>query len=447
MGTTLNLCFYPLAVRVVLSVCAALCVMACALAFVLSLYRYRRKRLYFAKCLLAFLMLCLALLCAGLIAQVQLYAENGFLVLADNAATRAILTSRVFPPVFFAAIAVLTLGGVWFSLLTRKELRVSVSGLSVKQAMDSLDTAVLFYQQSGHILLQNNKMRELMLQTAGQVYFNGRLFFEALVIPNAERTGTNSYLYRLPESAWLFSVETILLGKVPVTRMTADDVTEQERAGLALRREQETLKTRHEQLKTLVGSIKEISRSEELLRIRNETHDAQNKKLTLLLRYLRHGKWPDPQTFSEISAELQRGLLHAGAEPAHPRDALSALIRCYRQAGIELRVYGDLSGELPGRLPYDFRTAHALVRILREATANAVIHGYANRVYARITEEDGRITMRVTDNSRQRPSAKPREGGGVANMRRRAESLGGTLSIDTARRFILTVTIPKGVAE
>jgi len=74
-------------------------------------------------------------------------------------------------------------------------LRTSVSGLSVKQAMDSLDTAVVFYRKNGHILLQNDKMQELMQQTAGQVYFNGKLFFETVVIPNAEHSGENSYCY------------------------------------------------------------------------------------------------------------------------------------------------------------------------------------------------------------------------------------------------------------
>jgi signal transduction histidine kinase len=97
-------------------------------------------------------------------------------------------------------------------------------------------------------------------------------------------------------------------------------------------------------------------------------------------------------------------------------------------------------------MPPEQDTALALAQILQEATANAVMHGYANEVCADITD-DGRCTaMRVTDNSTL-PLYEITEGSGIAGMRLRAEKLGGSLSIDTSPRFTLTVNIPKKQGE
>jgi len=279
-----------------------------------------------------------------------------------------------------------------------------------------------------------------MLKTSGRVFFNGRLYFETAVVPNSESYDADFYLYNLPEGAWLFTVKEIILGRKTVTRLTAADVTEQNRINRELQGKYRELEAQQIKLKNFVSNIEEISRSEELLRIKTEAHDAQNKKLTILLRYLRHGGSPDIETFSTLSESLLNSINKPEETPENPQSELDILVNIYERAGIDIRLTGDL--------PHDRNISAAMVYVLREAAANAVIHGYADKIYAwiMIMYNDGKCVMRVTDNSNQ-ILVKIKEGGGIAGMRRRLEKLGGKLYIETSPRFTLTAAVPLNEIE
>jgi len=318
--------------------------------------------------------------------------------------------------------------------MTLSELKSSLSGLSVLQAMDSLNTAVLFYEKRGHILLQNERMRELMEKTAGRVLFNGKQYFETIVVPNSEKVSESenlsdtNYIYRLADSVWLFSVKEFILEKSNVTQVFATDVTEQDYINLSLKENQWKLIRRQEQLRELVENIENICRSEELLRLRADLHDEQNQKLTILLRYLRQGQSLDGDVLSLIETD-QKSKTQMSAQ-----DELAALVSVYGKAGVRIILNQDISA--------DADTAYALVHVLREAAANAVIHGYANEVYATIAYCDNDITMRISDNGTLAPK-KTREGSGISEMRRRVTAVGGGLEIDTSDGFALIITVPE----
>ena len=342
---------------------------------------------------------------------------------------------RAFPVAFTAGLAVLFAGGILLAVRIRGELKSHITGLSIKQAMDSLASAVLFYQKNGYIIMQNNKMQELMLQSAGRVFYNGKLFLETAVIPNAEHTGLDSYLYRIGdrnESVWLFTVRELIAGGKTVTRLTAADVTEQDSIITVLRRKQTVLKDRQEQLWAFVNNIEEICRTEELLRIKNELHDAHNTKLATLLQYLHYGELPAGESFDDLRESVLRGMKEPETVPAS-EETLNVLIEHYGRKGVNLRKTGSL--------PPEQDIAFAFIQIFREAVANAVIHGYANEVTTEITYDDDTVTMSVTDNGAASPKA-IKEGGGVTNMRRQIEKLGGTLEISVVPRFTITATVP-----
>ncbi|NLT57985.1 MAG: hypothetical protein GXX99_03385 [Clostridiales bacterium] len=470
----------PEAARVALCLFAVACVIAAALAFVLGCLRFRCGLPYWLEGLLSLLVLCQALLCTALVAQVQHNVAGGFVVHGGHEALRRALFAavalasaglfakgrplpaalalaatppalpaveawlgRAFPAAFAAALAALFAGSVWLALSRYGELQTSLSGLSVKQAMDSLGTAVLFYREDGRILLQNHKMQELMLQTAGRIFFNGRLYVETVSAQGDEHAGAlrlpdGSFVYRLPDSAWLFTARQVPLGRGRVTQLTATDVTEQDRGARLLQQKQQALRRQEEQLRALIDKLEEICLSEELLRVKAETHDLMGQKLTLLLRHLRQGQWPEEAFLSSLSADLNRHRQQASQGPGDPAAELGELIKSYAYTGVRVWVHGDLPPE-PGQ-------ALALVAILREATANAVIHGYADRIYARILQEGHALVLRVTDNSDLPPKAVC-EGGGIAGMRRRLERFGGELTVRIAPRFTIVATIPRGGGE
>jgi len=494
VNAVLNFYAFPEAVRVVFSMLTVLSAGTAALCFVLLSYRFRQGLNHWFDNAAAFLVLCQTVINAALAAQVQHNIAGGFFVQSGYAvfryaifaalvavvllllsigrrlpdAVRArrvrhlkdsvvkphiyvlwaaasfltlpimeVWTNRAFPISFSASLLILLVSSVWLSVMVYGELVTSISNLSVKQAMDSLSNAVLFYGKSGNILLLNSKMQELMLKTAGRVIYNGKLYLETVVAVSAEHRDTDSYLLRLSDGVWLFTVCKITLGRKTVTRIIAADVTEQDKAALLLRDIHNELELKRERLKALVESIESTCRSEELLRAKTDIHDEQNKKMIPLLQYLRYKELPDSETFDSLRTEVLRGIQKSGDDNrAGPKVMLDAIINQCSCMGVKKC--------LSGPLPPEREISEAFMQILLESAANAVRHGYACEVDAEITDDSRLVTLQVTDNSAL-PPREIIEGSGIAGMRRRTERIGGSLEIFTVPRFTLLVRVIRGM--
>jgi signal transduction histidine kinase len=94
-----------------------------------------------------------------------------------------------------------------------------------------------------------------------------------------------------------------------------------------------------------------------------------------------------------------------------------------------------------------------LVSIAREALSNAVRHAAATRTTLQIGEVDGQLKLEIADDGTGFDAGAPAVDGhqGLANMRRRAESLGGNLMLESApgrgTRIIVTVPLPERAAR
>ncbi len=446
----------PLSARIVLSMFSVACVMSCAIMVALRFLRFRQNRLYWIEGLLVALILCDAFIYTASLSRAQNNAWAGYGVYNGYSPIRYLLfaavtvsalflfskkerlipcfalfiscanlpvvetlTGRAFPYLLALALAILLTGSIWISMKTRLELRSYISGLSIKQAMDSLNAAVMYYREDGHVLLQNNKMRELTLKTGGSVFYDGKQYLESVIIARARRYDADSYLYELPEESWLFTQKEIRVKKMKATQVTAIDVTDLNRANLLLREAQAELKDRHQKLVSSIANIDKICRAQEMLRIKNEIHDAQNRKLTLLLQYLRYGELPHGETLAAIKEGVLRGSGEDAAVQVNPHAMLGTVIEQYERIGVKTIIQGAL--------PDERETARVFAQAIQEALANSVKHGYANRVYVRFTDDGHWITMRVTDNS----TLPPREvvaGGGFSDIRLNAERAGGTMT-------------------
>ena len=107
-------------------------------------------------------------------------------------------------------------------------------------------------------------------------------------------------------------------------------------------------------------------------------------------------------------------------DPLPGLHGLSGLAETARAAGAEV----DLSVSADGVSP---AVGAAVYRIVQEALTNAVRHGGRDDllVQVSVTEHDGALRVRVTDDGAAAPAGVP--GFGLAGLRERARSVGGTL--------------------
>jgi signal transduction histidine kinase len=110
----------------------------------------------------------------------------------------------------------------------------------------------------------------------------------------------------------------------------------------------------------------------------------------------------------------------------------------------------DLPPDLPSKaLPPEMR--HNIFLVVKEALTNALKHAHAKEVRLSARVSANLLEIRVEDDGLGLASDVPKAQGrrqGLGNMRRRAEAMGGTLTVDgtTGKGTIvrLTVALPKG---
>ncbi|HEX2505249.1 MAG TPA: ATP-binding protein, partial [Gaiellaceae bacterium] len=113
-----------------------------------------------------------------------------------------------------------------------------------------------------------------------------------------------------------------------------------------------------------------------------------------------------------VDEPLDVALLQAAEEVAH-------------RVGTQVRFDGERVVDVPGD------TREALIRIVREAVANAGRHGGAARVSIELANGNG-LRLRIIDDGAGFVPGLTRPGGfGLVSMRERAEALGGSLILES----------------
>jgi signal transduction histidine kinase len=144
-----------------------------------------------------------------------------------------------------------------------------------------------------------------------------------------------------------------------------------------------------------------------------------------------------------------RNLLFALGGVMAGEASLSELVRNQARefsavSGIPVNV--QISGE-------ELRLAPAAVsqmfRITQEALSNAMRHSGAGHVAVSVTYGDGDVSLAIRDDGRGFEPSEAVAGHGLANMRHRAESLGGAANVTAApgQGAIVSVTIPASGGE
>ncbi len=137
-----------------------------------------------------------------------------------------------------------------------------------------------------------------------------------------------------------------------------------------------------------------------------------------------------------VTAELYR--LASGSQPSvlDVGDLAEALRELATQAAIPVHVKAPT-----GIATTDGPTAEIIVFVVSEALANAQRHASASEFWVEVFETDVELVATVRDNGRGGAAIIP--GRGLDGLRRRADALGGTLTIESdASGTRLTVSLP-----
>jgi signal transduction histidine kinase len=125
-------------------------------------------------------------------------------------------------------------------------------------------------------------------------------------------------------------------------------------------------------------------------------------------------------------ADLESGPGQAPPDPAPGLAGLDRLAATTRDAGVQVDVEWHGSRE-----PVPADIDRSAFRIIQEAVLNVVRHAGTDRCQVAINQQDGELSIEVTDSGRGAPAGKLNPAGtgyGITGMRERAALLGGDLS-------------------
>ena len=319
----------------------------------------------------------------------------------------------------------------------RRESRATLSPASVRQALDKLNAAVLFADETGTAVLVNDAMGRLADTLLGSFPQTRGELEDALRAPPADGgvtpLGEAAGLYRFPDGrVWRF--RTVPLADpalVGFTQTDAQDVTELYEANARLKEENDALREANAKMKKMLERIADYIREEETLRLKMRIHNEIGTSLIALSEIAAGNSSEDVGAMLE-KLEFAAGLFAGDRSAADAPGALEDVRRQAEALGILLAV----KGAVPGGAAEELIAAAA-----RECVTNCARHAGGDRVDVAVESRADGVAVTVT-NSGAPPAGPIREGGGLSALRRRVERAGGTLAIGHTPRFILTMTLP-----
>lgn len=194
--------------------------------------------------------------------------------------------------------------------------------------------------------------------------------------------------------------------------------------------------------------------SDERQRLVREMHDGLGSTLASSLVAAQRGQLPPEAVTAVLRESVDELRLTLDTLDPAGHEPLLQLANLRYRIGLRLEAAGvHLDWQLhdwPARPALSSAAALQLVRVLQEALANVAKHARASRVCVRSESSAAGVALVVSDDgcgfdvAAASAAAHAASGGrGLANLRRRAESLGAKLTIDSSSAgTTLRITIP-----
>lgn len=321
------------------------------------------------------------------------------------------------------------LGKIVGRLKNRYELRVAV-----KEALDSLPTAVCYFDSSGTVKLCNSLMYDLFREITKSDLQGFDELQKALdncnQLTNILRDGT---IFIFPDGrAWQYSVENVKTadGKV-YTEAVLSDVTELYEKRQKLKQQAKELKKMYQELKILSENVQEVTREQEILNMKSRLHDQMNMGVSAIRRMLLQNVTSEENAAAVV--QFRRAIQVLQEENAYPQDDVAEFIRDAAVSGVQVNITGNL--------PKTGNSLQLLLTVMREACVNAARHADATKLYIAAEQSPDVVTLRMT-NDGERPKEKIMPRGGLADLDKIIKAAGGRMEIQSRPVFVLTVTLP-----
>lgn len=351
------------------------------------------------------------------------------------------LLGHLFPFYFTSALVFLILRSTQIFVTTVAYINSDISALSVINAINSLDTGILFAKNNGQTLLSNYKIKSLMMTITGKVFRDANNFYKALESDEYEDLYTKSevdgnVVYLLADdTAWMFARSNITIKKKNYKHISATNISNMWKMTEKLQNQKEILEIKSDQLKTTISNLYLISQTKELEKAKIRTHNLLGQRLSVLLRMIQNDDKLDYKLLMQLSDGLIEQLKEENSEIT-PKEELENIFNIFAAIGVEIHFTGIL--------PKNDQESKLFIDIIREGCTNAVRHGLATEIKINSTLINDSYNLKITNEGYtvKNPII---PGGGIKAINKKLTDLGGNLEIESYPLFMLSADLPGGV--
>lgn len=332
-------------------------------------------------------------------------------------------------------VALLTIFAVAEHYRIVKWSRTHVTAASIKEALDALPMGLCFALPSGLPLLINETMEELgkslfekNLLDAWQAWENLKSGHVKGLLKDGEEP-----IYELSDGrVYGFRREELRLKEGIVYAIFATNLTEEYSKTRELEEKQKKAGVINARLKSLLGTIEYVTMSRELLQLKVALHDNLGRSLLSAKRYVLNPDAVDPK---ELLSIWKQNLSHLiGEAPEEWQIPYYVTKKEAASMGIELQIVGTLPEEERLLPVIDQAISTHVINVLRHADGHvAMIHVWES-------EKEYNVTFTNDGNA---PAGEIKETGGLGNLRRQVEALGGSMELSGVPKFKMTLNLPK----
>lgn len=321
-------------------------------------------------------------------------------------------------------------------------MRFSLRNISIKDALNHMDTGICYYYDDGKIMLINRSMENISKSYLGSKIKDGLLLEKALA------EGDEYPLIRaVCGRVWQIKKRSLSKDGIALNELTAVDISAESEKYYQLRESIEKQRDMSQRLKEYGRDVDETAREEEILAAKMNVHDQLGQILLRARHYLTTGEEENMEELlflwrQNLSLLKNEGVGLAGESSGRPKDhdPVDNLVRTAADIGIEVVI----SGEVPAEpAPMDL-----FVKAMHTALTNTIKHAGGSKLFVDVTYDNLFYACVFTNDGRQ-PSTDFIEGGGLTHLRQLIESKGGSMKTEilegTSEKsgFTLSVKIPK----
>lgn len=323
-----------------------------------------------------------------------------------------------------------------------------ISGTSIYESFQKLPVGICCYQNGGMTRLVNRRMNQIAREITGKGIYNGQLFVENLrrissgegniLLENERESVTeildeHSIVTKTNEGkVYSFTLTDIPFRNTMLHEILATDVTQEYINLMELNKEKKRVQDINSRLRAYSQSVVDVNIEKEILDAKVRIHDELGHALIVSKRYLRRGTGDKDAILDLWHKNIALLKEERSEQLADDYETIFYIAKC---AGVEMEVEGVLPQEYPN-------IKKIIVTAMSECLTNVCHHAHGNLLNIAVREKDNQKIELVFTNNGDAPTGEIKEGGGLTNLRKVVEGIGGSMEIQSCPTYQLMLSVP-----